>query len=399
LAALASISAFAQSSVSLTGAVDVAYGNRSTTAATGASVANSTGIQEGGNTANRLNFLMTEDLGGGITAGAMVETGMNITNGQLLTSRAAAGGVNQAGVSTSGEIPLGAYSTSTNRQSYVFEKGSFGEVRLGYQRTNQYEMSTYQGYMVGQEQYGSLVHTINNAKWLGTRGNFVTYITPELTKGLTATLQVGSGGDRDTFSTDNAASTSGYTLNKAKRWAAKVDYTINSQAKASWNHSEGSAIVVASTAGVGTNAATAVTNIFGAVAATAATAANYTFKMDQFAGQYAYGNLTVAGQYLKGSTANTDASAGQDYKSTQIGAIYNVGQFGLFAKTGKGTIGTQGAAALTNDIKESQYGVRYAQSKRTTLYIVNGTSKDAIPTSGTAAAKGMWTAVGMAHSF
>ena len=172
LAALAATASFAQSSVTLSGAVDVAYANKAVTSGTGTNLGKATGVSEGQNTANRINFAMTEDLGGGLKAGAMVEMGLNITNGQLVSTRAAAAGLNVVNAgSTTAEIPTGSYSTSTNRQSYVFANGSFGEVRAGYTRTNLYELSTFSGYLVGQEQYGSLLHTFGNSVFGGTRGN------------------------------------------------------------------------------------------------------------------------------------------------------------------------------------------------------------------------------------
>ena len=79
LAALAATASFAQSSVTLSGAVDVAYATKAVTSGTGTNLGKATGVSEGQNTANRINFTMTEDLGGGQKAGAMVEMGLNIT--------------------------------------------------------------------------------------------------------------------------------------------------------------------------------------------------------------------------------------------------------------------------------------------------------------------------------
>jgi len=401
LAALAATASFAQSSVTISGSVDVAYATRSVTAADGTNLGKSTGISEGQNTANKINFAVTEDLGGGLKAGAMIEQGLNITNGALTQSRAAAAGIQAVNVSTSGEIPLGAYGTAVNRQSYVFVNGGFGEVRAGYTRTNLYEQSTFSGYLVGQEQYGSLLHTIGNANFGGTRGNGLTWITPKF-NGFSATLQYGAGGDRESTTTASAAGLNGLTDSTLKRTGIKVDYN-----NGPLNLAYGRTNVTAKSL-TGTGYASAL-NIFGAAAAVTA-GADYKSHLDQFTGSYQIGDLKLAAQYLKGTkdnnaitaanNAGTAASASSvDYKAAILGATYNIGNFGLFASVGNGSVQTQGAAAKTNDIKQQQYGVRYNMSKRTVAYVMSGTSKDSIQTGSTGNAKATVTAVGLMHNF
>jgi predicted porin len=373
--------------VTITGAVDVAYSNKAVTSGTGTNLGKASGISEGQNTANRINFNIDEDLGGGMKAGAMFETGMNITNGALLSSRAAAAGVNVVnGGSASTEIPTGSYSTGTNRQSYVKLSGGFGEVRAGYQYTNLYQLSTLSGFHLGQEQYGSLVHTLGNASFGGTRANGITYITPAY-NGVTATLQTGAGADREEYSTDTAAGVNGVKQADAKRTGLKLDYA-NGPLKAAFAHTKYDVKTV-----VGSTVTTL--NIFGAAGADAANA-EYKGTLNQLAASYEVGALKVAGQYLNGKKNN---ATGDDvtYKAHNIGAIYTVGKTGFFASTGKGEVKT-GASTMTNDIKQSQYGVRYALSKRTTAYVMHGESKDA-QTAADKVAKATVTAVGLMHAF
>jgi predicted porin len=376
--------------VTITGAVDVAYSNKAVTSGTGTNLGKASGISEGQNTANRINFNIDEDLGGGMKAGAMFETGMNITNGALLSSRAAAAGVNVVnGGSASTEIPTGSYSTGTNRQSYVKLSGGFGEVRAGYQYTNLYQLSTLSGFHLGQEQYGSLVHTLGNASFGGTRANGITYITPAY-NGVTATLQTGAGADREEYSADLAAGVNGVKQADAKRTGLKLDYA-NGPLKAAFAHTIFDVKTVA-------GGATATLNIFGAAGAAAADA-EYKGTLNQLAASYEVGALKVAGQYVNGKKDN---ATGDDvtYKAHNIGAIYTVGKTGFFASTGKGEVKT--AATMTNDIKQSQYGVRYALSKRTTAYVMHGESKDssaATIASSTLVGKGTVTALGLMHSF
>lgn len=393
LAALAATASFAQSSVVLSGAVDVAYANKAVTSGTGTNLGKASGVSEGQNTANRINFAMTEDLGGGMKAGAMVEMGLNITNGQLVSTRAAAAGVNVVNAgSTSAEIPTGSYSTATNRQSYVFANGGFGEVRAGYTRTNLYELSTFSGYLVGQEQYGSLLHTFGNSVFGGTRANGLTWITPSV-NGFTATLQYGAGADREQYTTDTAAGVNGVTEATLKRTGIKVDYA-NGPFKAAYAHTNVNAKTVA-----GTTVTTL--NIFGA-AGTDAANAEYKSNLDQLAASYEVGALKLTAHYLSGTKDNQGLSAAtsdQKYKATNFGLLYTMGNVGLFASTGKGTNTKVSDGSLTNDIKQSQFGVRYSLSKRTVAYVMTGESKDNAATTATAVAKGKVTAFGMMHSF
>jgi len=374
-------------------------------AATGANLISAKGIAEGQNTANRLNFDIREDLGGGLKAQAMFETGMNITNPNILTTRAAAAGpnvvgpavgnsatatLNTVGLSTSADIPTGAYSDgSQNRQAYLGLTGGFGEVRVGYQRTNLYEQATYSGYLVGQEQFGGFLHTLGNASFGGTRSNAITYITPKY-NGLSATVQVGSGTDRESMSTDTATGINGYTSIDQKRNAIKVDYA-NGPLNATYGRTEYTEKKVAGTT-------TTVADIYGAISSTAAASTDFKGTVDQLTGSYEIGSLKLTGQYLKGTK---DLASGNDltYKATVLGGIYTVGNAAFFAMSGNGTIDTAGTAAHTNDYTSTQYGVRYSLSKRTIAYVMHGESKDKAQTSATATYKGTVTAIGLAHSF
>jgi predicted porin len=421
------VSAFAQSTVSLTGAVDVSYATRDLQAINGGNLGKSTGIGEGGNTANRLNFLMTEDLGGGLKAGAMVETGMNITNGALLSTRAAAAGIQSANSisSTSPEIPTGSYSTATNRQSYVFANGGYGEVRAGFTRTNLYEQSTYSGYMVGQEQYGSLLHTLGNSTFGGTRGNGLTWITPTFNN-FSATLQMGSGGDRETTTNDANATATGINGTDEvtlKRNGLKLDYK-----NGPLNLTYGRTNVTAKTTYAGSVVAANVLTVLaasGGLSSSTAVNSDYTSHLDQLTGSYEMGSFKFVAQYLNGARdsaaalnpTNTSAAtyhaAGSttNYKATILGGTYTMGNLSFWANNGSGSIQFADAATKLNNIKQTQFGARYALSKRTTVYAMTGTSKDngtsvaATASSGTTAngagsvAKATITAFGMAHSF
>ncbi len=131
LFALAAVGAFAgaaqaQSSVSVYGIMDAGYATVSNTTAAGGST---TGLQTGGMAASRLGFRGTEDLGGGLRAGFVLESEINTANGS-------ATGLGASNTNTQ------AYTTSQfmNRQSFVsLSDAKFGEIRLGLSNTATYD--------------------------------------------------------------------------------------------------------------------------------------------------------------------------------------------------------------------------------------------------------------------
>ncbi len=115
MAALASMSAFAQSSVTLYGVADIWLGSvkaqtggTATTFPTGVS---QTKLDSGGLNGSRWGLKGSEDLGGGLKANFQVESGFDLSNG------------------TSSQGAL------FGRQAYVGLSGGFGQARLGRQYT------------------------------------------------------------------------------------------------------------------------------------------------------------------------------------------------------------------------------------------------------------------------
>lgn len=110
LAAMASMSAFAQSSVTLYGVADVWLGSVKTDV-NGVSGVRQIVLNDGGLSGSRFGLKGTEALGGGLKANFQIESGFDISNGKG---------------STDGLF---------NRQAFVGLSGGFGEVRLGRQYT------------------------------------------------------------------------------------------------------------------------------------------------------------------------------------------------------------------------------------------------------------------------
>jgi predicted porin len=400
LAALAAASAFAQSNVTIYGIADVSYGNKTHTAGNGTILGKTAGIQEGYNAGNRIGFRGLEDLGGGKKVGFTIENGINLTEGQLFSTRAAAGGLAiPDGGSVSGNMPGRAYSSATNRQSFVsYADNALGEIRLGYQYTALYTVSTLNGYHLGSEQPGGdFAHgTLDNANYGGTRANGINYILPKFAD-TTVTLSKGAGGSRETMDSSTALASNGNTANTQKRWSILAHY-VAGPVNASYAHTDWRNFASATTG----QAAGTATNIFAAAAA--AVTASPSFKqyngtLDQFAGSYQLGAAKLTYSLANGKREEAVAGTYTKSKAQQFGGEYALGAIRPFVISGTGKI-TDQTGAVTSDLKSMQAGVRYDLSKRTVAYFMTGSAKDDKVTATSASlAKREGTAVGLFHSF
>ena len=400
LAALAATSAFAQSNVTIYGIADVSYGSKTHTAGNGTILGKTAGIQEGYNAGNRIGFRGMEDLGGGKSVGFTIENGINLTEGQLFSSRAAAGGLAiPDGGSISGNMPGRAYSSATNRQSFVsYADKALGEIRLGYQYTALYTVSTNSGYHLGSEQPGGdFAHgTLDNANYGGTRANGINYILPTFGK-TTVTLSKGAGASRETMDSSTVLTSNGKTADTAKRWSILAQY-IDGPLNASYAHTDWRNFASATTA----EAIGAATNIWAAAGAAVAASAGfkqYNATLDQFAGSYQLGATKLTYSLANGKRNEDVGATFTKSKAQQFGAEYQMGAIRPFVISGTGKIEDQ-TGATTSDLKSSQFGVRYDLSKRTLAYIMTGKAEDkAIAASSASLAKREGTAIGLFHSF
>jgi predicted porin len=119
LAALAATGAFAQSAVTIYGRAhvgyDAMYSATGATAGAAADVKNRRRVADDG---SRIGFRITEDLGGGLRAFSVIETGLNIDN---------AGDLGQSGAANSGTGYFG------TREAHVGVGNNMAELRLGRQ--------------------------------------------------------------------------------------------------------------------------------------------------------------------------------------------------------------------------------------------------------------------------
>ena len=175
LAVLASTGAMAQSSVTLYGIIDV---NLQSTKVAGI---RTNQIESGGVSGSRFGLKGSEDLGGGLKALFVLESGFSADTGAGNVTR------NAAGVVTSSNI--------FNRQSYVGLAGGFGEVRIGNSSTAFDDIAIATNPLA--DSILSPANLIFNNNYVSRPGNTIYYATPSF-GGLTAAASYSLGENKNT---------------------------------------------------------------------------------------------------------------------------------------------------------------------------------------------------------
>lgn len=372
--------AFAQSSVTLFGVIDVGYGGKTWTDDT-VGDSKTLGLQDGALAGSRFGFRGVEDLGGGLKASFVIEQGLSPTSQRLTDIRTSTSGhqidVNAPGVTTGNWGLSGRSASSLNRQSFVALGGGFGEVRLGYQYTNLYEMSTLSGYNIGSEGVhgADTSHTYGAGIVGGTRANGITYISPTIAGGLSVRLQYGAGTNQNEFGSEIEGYRNEKRISGMAQWrsgplsvaAAYTEYTTETEA---------------CTVGL-----CATTPIF-ASADTKAKA-----KLTQLGASYDFGIARVAGTYSMGTAADDDK-----LRAWQVGARAPFGAFAVVATYGQGYTKDDATDTKLNDHTQWQAGATYSLSKRTTAYLYYGVTEDDGTAQTAIDKKTNWIA-GMIHTF
>ena len=403
----------------LYGIVDVGYFNKQASDGVGAMRWKQNGVGDGGQSSGRFGLRGTEDLGGGLTASFVTEHAFVATSANGLQLRGAATGVQYEGLSsadstTVGVGGLGAYASSTNRQTYVGLAGKdWGSVRVGYQYTAFYEVSTLGGYTNTSEGSigGAIGHLWGNLVSGGTRGNGIRYESPRMNN-FGVSLQMGSGTGRESteFGASATNTADGQILNKQARTSIKIDY-INGPlslvyANTRMDNQLGATLL-------GTQPAINFTGSIGSITPRVAVLAQQNSNVaNQFAGSYDFGvvkiGLTVnriARNVAAADNAATCTAAALcavgDYNMDSNAVSFNMPMGKLSINGGMSTANASGAGTTHADWASRQLGVRYDLSKRTNIYGFMGTSTD---NSTRAQAAGVLremtgTVVGVRHDF
>jgi len=406
----------------LYGVVDVGYGIKSYSNVDGATSAKQTGIMDGGSAGNRLGWRSIEDLGRGMTAGAVVELGFMPTNASLTAGRTGTAGVQYNGLSSTEGFwnmsSIGAYSGTNNRQTYVRLGGGFGEIRAGYMYTAVYEVGTLSGFTNTSEGVvgGHLAHLFGNNAVGGTRANGIAYYTPRW-NGFQAVYTMGSGGGREETSFLAANSADGKTLDKQQRSSLQLDYQAGPLRVgfATTNYNDAGSAVAATTCVLASGCTNATVGVFGAITSVnraATTAVSTSNTMNQLGGSYDLGSIKLGATIVRGTrdvgqadaagTAPAGTAAGSyTWQANALSFAMPMGAWLL--NGGMGTASFSNATSTLMDYQTRQVGLDYNFSKRTRAYgyIGSATNNAATNTSslGVTTKDQSQTIIGLRHDF
>ncbi len=342
LAALAATGAFAQSSVSIDGIVDVGYRHISADAA--ASKRND--IVNNNSATSQLNFRGVEDLGGGLKALFRLEADFNPS--QSSTTNGATGSQYYAGTLFTGE-------------QFIGLSGNFGSIKLGQPNAAALDMNGVAqpfgtalggGFSGSFGRMGTKGYGINGFVGSGNRvirhEKTAKYETPNLS-GFSASVEY-------SFQNDNApvASTAGSASNQNRYSALGLNYA-NGPLKVAFSTTQAAA---------GSNRAA------GAVSATSLTTGTINANKlavgervtdNYLAANYNFGTFVLYGGY---TTTKSNISANEDAKSWNIAASMPFGAFDFKANY----LRVDDRTSANADARLIGLGADYFLSKRTAVY-------------------------------
>ena len=413
LAALA-VSGAAMAQATIYGRMDVSYGVKQSTMGAGGLGWKQVGLMDGLSTSNAIGFDATDDIGGGMKARFVAETGLSPTNGQgmfggMRTGTAGAQLDGYAGHPTDlfDYGSMGAYSQASNRQTFVQLAGGFGTIRAGYQRTLGYEHATFNGYTFTGEGAvgGQVAHAFGLGAAGGTRGNSIEYQLPKM-GAMNIAIQMGSTGGRESTEFGVAGSSAGNTATgrgttKDARTSLQVKYEAGAlKAGITYTNYSSVASAIAQNCSTTSTAASNAYCAYGALGqltsiSTAAAGnftgdAEYNTNLTQLGGSYDFGMIKVGVTYNTGAfnrTSVTTSAAGTapsvaagsgvasyDIRSQAISFSMPLGKATLYG--GMGTASQASGSSTMHDFSTQQIALDYAFSKRTKVYGLIGAAKD-----------------------
>jgi predicted porin len=366
LLALAALTAFAtaaqaQSSVTVYGIVDAGLNEiKSTPAtATGTGTSKTTETIQGAGEAStsRIGFRGTEDLGGGMKANFMLESGINANTALTFGGRAYWAGV----------------------------QGGFGEVRVGLQNSDARDTWLALDQLAAANVAGNLAHsTAYGVAGTASHTAFATgvrYLSPRISG-----VQVTAGITRNNVEESNKD-----TVKTGEGYGFGLNYTA------------GKLVVAASygDADTNTNTVTVVTAVPGNAGTAAADATKLQTKTTSAGLSYDLGMAKVAYIYTdldqtNAVSATTTSNIQRETHAFSVSVPVNA-KLVLRAGYGMGEYQVGGASAFNADIDGYQLGANYALSKRTTVYAIYGEQTQ--QRSADADLKDKEYSVGVRHSF
>jgi len=389
LLALATIGAFAgaahaQSSVTVYGILDVSYGQDEVDQGPlVAATVKTTGLADSRNATSRLGFRGAEDLGGGMQAGFVLESGLNITNGQTF-NKTNGQAVSAAGVVTTATNDTAVFGAATRQAFVTLGTKEAGTLLVGYKKLPESDFNDF--FILGTENTdGSEAQEVQRVG----RGNLIAYTTPTFS-GLSATVA-------------NSSQTAAYGL-AATETAQKVSANVN---QINLNYQMGKALVVAHM-GIGSVENGATATVATAVSGLGAAGTN-SYNTQGIGASYDFGVARVAALYGKRETGVKDASQ-LDSTYTSLAAAIPFGNSAV--KLTYSMAETKDKSGnITAKLSGLQALVEHNLSKRSMIWAIYGNDKiDAVTAAAAvvsqsavvaAAAEVKQTSlrIGMTHSF
>jgi len=389
LLALATIGAFAgaahaQSSVTVYGILDVSYGQDEVDQGPlVAATVKTTGLADSRNATSRLGFRGAEDLGGGMQAGFVLESGLNITNGQTF-NKTNGQAVSAAGVVTTATNDTAVFGAATRQAFVTLGTKEAGTLLVGYKKLPESDFNDF--FILGTENTdGSEAQEVQRVG----RGNLIAYTTPTFS-GLSATIA-------------NSSQTAAYGL-AATETAQKVGANVN---QINLNYQMGKALVVAHM-GIGSVENGTTATVATAVSGLGAAGTN-SYNTQGIGASYDFGVARVAALYGKRETGVKDASQ-LDSTYTSLAAAIPFGNSAVkltysMAETKDKSVN------ITAKLSGLQALVEHNLSKRSMIWAIYGNDKfDAVTAAAAVASQSAAVAaaaevkqtslrIGMTHSF
>ncbi|MFM8624341.1 MAG: porin [Betaproteobacteria bacterium] len=382
--------------MTLYGNVDIGYGSAKTQNGNGSAVEKTSGVMDGVHMPNCIGFRGTEDLGGGLRAGFVLEQGISPTS---------ADGFNVRAGSSAHQVPAGgAFVRTNNRASNIWLGGGFGEVRIG--TMNRATYTVVSRAIVLAENYGSEQHGLIAT----TRTTAIQYQSPTM-NGVTVQVQHGAPHGARTDRESPADAADGFRRNKETITAINLQYSqgpfyLGAAYESTKNLKTGNSTVLgtlnnATAGGAAINVPTA-TNLYGATVSNGTSVAARTEKAWALAAQYDLGVARVNLTHGNRDNGGTSGTGGTLSEITATGYSIAVPMGALTLSLHGVQAETKTAGAKTADVKGWAVGAKYDLSKRTYAYAWNGQDKDRLGSATSTSsliAKRTRTMVGVGHAF
>jgi predicted porin len=371
-AALAMVAgtAQAQSSVSVYGIMDMSYGENKVTGDTSSSAAEknvkSTGLADDAVNSSRIGFRGTEDLGGGVKAGFVVEANLDMVRGTTFDKGNQTGGADSSKENEQNTAFLG----STRQSMLTLSDAKLGTLGVGYKKTLETDFNDT--YFTGTENSaGNQAHVLGRA----TRANGIYYTSPAFS-GVTATVQYTTG--ESTFEDAGEQGDAGFD-------ASMTQIGLNYSAGAL----QVGAVYFNGSVKIGADGTKLVTDY---------TSSNFAEGDNDYKGygigaNYNFGFAKVTAQMGERKYGLATDQDKNEY--TTLGVTFPVGKLDLMAAYSMQEIKTDGVKQ--NETNGYQLIARYNLSKRTNVYALVGEGKK--ETADEPDVKTSVARVGVAHSF